>query len=88
MPTLSTPIPPSMQASAPTWRQLGQRLYVRIWLAVVLTVAVLTMLLGWAWRMAAEQPLHELHVRNTAGEVIGSAQRRMVRPPPSAGMGK
>jgi signal transduction histidine kinase len=83
MPTLPTPI---QQASAPTWRQLGQRLYVRIWLAVVLTVAVLTILFGWAWRMAAEQPLHELHVRNTAGEVIGSAQRRMVRPPPSAGM--
>ena len=59
------------------WRQLGQRLYVRIWLAVVLAVAVLTLLVGWAWRLAAEPQLRELQVRNAAGEVIGSAQRRM-----------
>ena len=40
--------------------RVGQRLYVRIWLAVVLAVAVLTLLLGWAWRMAAEPPLQEI----------------------------
>ena len=56
--------------------RVGQRLYVRIWLAVVLAVAVLTLLLGWAWRMAAEPPLHEIVVRNAAGEVIGSGVRR------------
>ena len=56
--------------------RVGQRLYVRIWLAVVLAVAVLTLLLGWAWRMAAEPPLQEIVVRNTAGEVIGSGVRR------------
>jgi signal transduction histidine kinase len=59
------------------WRALGQRLYVRIWLAVVMAVAVLTLLVGWAWRLAAEPPLRELQVRNAAGEVIGTAQRRM-----------
>lgn len=56
--------------------RVGQRLYVRIWLAVVLAVAVLTLLLGWAWRMAAEPPLQEIVVRNMAGEVIGSGVRR------------
>lgn len=65
------------------WRHLGQRLYVRIWLAVVLAVAVLILLVGWAWRLAAEQPLSEIRVRNTAGEIIGSAQRQSrYRPPP------
>ena len=72
--------------------RVGQRLYVRIWLAVVLAVAVLTLLLGWAWRMAAEPPLQEIVVRNMAGEVIGSGVRRprgprpehAVRPPPPA----
>ena len=30
------------------------KLYLRIWLAVVLAVAVLTLMVGWAWRMAAD----------------------------------
>ncbi len=61
---------------------LLQKLYVRIWLAVVLAVAVLTLLVGWAWRMAAEPPLREVVVRNEAGEVIGSGQARLRRLPP------
>jgi signal transduction histidine kinase len=61
-----------------------QKLYVRIWLAVVLAVAVLTLLVGWAWRLAAEPPLRELVVRNEAGEVIGSGQARMRRAPGAA----
>lgn len=56
------------------------KLYVRIWLAVVLAVAVLTFLVGWAWRMASEPPLREVVVRNDAGEIIGNGHRRM-RPP-------
>ena len=32
------------------------KLYLRIWLAVVLAVAVLTLMVGWAWRMAADAP--------------------------------
>ncbi len=58
------------------------RLYVRIWLAVVLAVAVLIFLVGWAWRESAERKLadysaspvvREVVVRNAAGEVIGTA---------------
>ena len=60
---------------------LFQKLYVRIWLAVVLAVAVLTLLVGYAWRMTAEPPLREVVVRNAAGEVIGSGQARMGRSP-------
>lgn len=60
------------------------KLYVRIWLAVVLAVVVLTMLVGWAWRMAAEPPLREVVVRNEAGDVIGNGQARLRRPPSSA----
>lgn len=57
------------------------RLYVRIWLAVVLAVAVLTFLVGWAWRMASEPPLREVVARNQAGEVIGQGSARMGRSP-------
>ena len=58
------------------------RLYVRIWLAVVLAVAVLIFLVGWAWRESAERKLvdysaspvvREVVVRNAAGEVVGTA---------------
>lgn len=55
------------------------RLYVRIWLAVVLAVAVLTLLVGWAWRMASDPPLREVVARNQAGEVIGQGRARMGR---------
>ena len=58
------------------------RLYVRIWLAVVLAVVVLTILVGWAWRESAERKMaetsalpivREVLVKNAAGEVVGSA---------------
>ncbi len=58
-----------------------QKLYVRIWLAVVLAVAVLTLLVGWAWRMTAEPPLREVVVRNVTGEIIGNGQVRLGRGP-------
>ncbi len=32
---------------------ISRRLYLRIWLAVVAGVAVLTLIVGWAWRVAA-----------------------------------
>jgi signal transduction histidine kinase len=60
----------------PTLPALLQRLYVRIWLAVLLAVAVLTLLVGWAWRMATEPPLHNVEVRNRAGEIIGKGTSR------------
>lgn len=64
---------------------LLQKLYVRIWLAVVLAVAVLTLLVGWAWRMAAEPPLREVVVRNQAGEIIGSGVARLGHKPGTPG---
>lgn len=69
------------------------KLYIRIWLAVVLAVAVLTLLVGWAWRMAADPPLRDVVVRNQAGDVIGSGHARMRRfggsqPPSSAREGE
>ncbi|MCF8208742.1 MAG: HAMP domain-containing histidine kinase [Rhodoferax sp.] len=60
---------------------LLQKLYIRIWLAVVLAVAVLTLLVGWAWRMAADPPLRDVVVRNSAGEVIGNGRLHLGHPP-------
>ena len=57
-------------------------LYVRIWLAVVLTVAVLTLLVGWVMHITAEPPLREVVIRNATGEVVG---RGFVRPHPPDG---
>jgi signal transduction histidine kinase len=62
-----------------------QKLYVRIWAAVVLAVAVLTFLVGMAWRMNAEPPLREVVVRNPQGEVIGHGSARRMHPPPGPG---
>jgi signal transduction histidine kinase len=60
---------------------LLQKLYVRIWLAVVLAVAVLTLLVGWAWRMTTEPPLRDVVVRNASGDVIGNGHVRFMRSP-------
>ena len=48
-----------------------QKLYIRIWLAVVMAVAVLILLVGWIWRLAAEPPLRDVVVRDEAGQIIG-----------------
>jgi signal transduction histidine kinase len=56
---------------------LRSRLYLRIWLAVVAAVAVLSLLLGWAWRLTRDErgpPPRELVLRNEAGEVIGQGR--------------
>lgn len=58
-----------------------KKLYVRIWLAVVLAVAVLTLLVGGAWRLAAEPPLRYVVIRNETGQIIGNGHSRMRRPP-------
>jgi two-component system, OmpR family, sensor kinase len=66
------------------------RLYVRIWLAVVLAVIVLSMLVGWLMRTQAERiraerlaevPAREVLMRNAAGEVIGKTTVQPVRVP-------
>ena len=58
-----------------------KRLYARIWLAVVLAVAVLTFLVGWAWRLTVEPPLRDVVIRNEAGQIIGNGHSRRRRPP-------
>ena len=52
------------------------KLYLRIWLAVVMAVAVLTLLVGWVWHLAAEPPLRDVVVRDDTGQVIGRGQTR------------
>ena len=66
------------------------RLYVRIWLAVVISLLVLTLAFGWLWRThtdrlraerLADQPARELIVRDSAGNIIGQATAKAVRVP-------
>ena len=67
----------------------GQRLYLRIWLAVVAAVTVLTLVVGWLWQQALERDRAErearvtrtIEVRNGAGELLGDAPARAVRIP-------
>ncbi|MCJ7799230.1 MAG: ATP-binding protein [Polaromonas sp.] len=59
------------------WSRFTSHLYVRIWLAVVATVAVLTFLVGAAWHFSDDRPqlpIREVLVHNAAGELIGRAQ--------------
>ncbi|MEJ8835415.1 sensor histidine kinase [Ramlibacter sp. AN1133] len=57
-------------------------LYLRIWIAVIATVGLLTIAFGWLWRVNQEQtPMREVVVRNEAGEVIGQSHVRPVRVP-------
>ena len=65
---------------------LASRLYLRIWLAVVAAVVLLTLAAAWAWRAsreatAPEPPTREIVLRNQAGEVIASAQAAPERRP-------
>ena len=70
------------------WTRFTSHLYVRIWLAVVATVVVLTFLVGAAWRLNADPPqlpIREVLVHNAEGEVIGRAQTRADRQDPVTG---
>lgn len=65
-------------------RPNGMPLYLRLWLAVVLAVAVLTIVFGWLWRINAEQqqqPPREVVIRNEDGQIIGHTKVRPVRIP-------
>ncbi len=66
------------------------RLYVRLWLAVVLAVLVLSLLVAWLMRTQAERiraerladvPAREVLIRNASGEVIGRTTVQPVRVP-------
>ena len=71
----------------------SQRLYLRIWLAVVVGVAVLTLCVAWAWQMAEEQrvqnsatpPSREMVMRTPDGEIL--VQGRATREPGPPGEG-
>ena len=68
---------------------LFQRLYLRIWLAVVGTIAVLALLAGWLSRMDAEReramrPGREIVLLDSAGNIIGQAPARPIRVPGQA----
>ena len=66
----------------PRWRPLGVPLYLRIWLAVVVAVAVLTVAFGWLWRQNTEQaPMREVIIRNDKDEILGQTRARAVRVP-------
>jgi len=59
-------------------------LYLRIWFAVVIGVAVLTLAAGWLLHQVAEEqqpPPRDVIIRNEAGEVLGQARTRPVRVP-------
>ena len=57
-------------------------LYLKIWLAVVGAVSVLTLLVGWVWHATSELPPREVLVHNDRGELIGHGLARSQRPPP------
>lgn len=67
----------------------GSKLYLRIWLAVVAAVTVLTLVVGWLWQQALDEDRAErdarvtrtIVVRDAAREVIGEAPARAVRIP-------
>ena len=55
---------------------MHRKLYFRIWLAVVLTIGVLTLAVGTVWRLTMEPPLRHVVLRNASGEVLGAASMR------------
>ncbi|MEZ5706818.1 MAG: hypothetical protein R3E56_17115 [Burkholderiaceae bacterium] len=69
--------------------RLGQRLYLRIWLAVVVAVMVLSVTVGWLWRQALDRDrqerdarvAREIVLRNSVGEIVGQAPAEAVRVP-------
>ncbi len=60
-------------------------LYLRIWIAVVMAVGLLTIAFGWLWRMNLEQvPMREVIIRNENDDIIGQS---LVRPNRNPGQG-
>jgi two-component system OmpR family sensor kinase len=57
-------------------------LYLRIWLAVIVTVGLLTIAFGYLWRVNTEQtPMREVIIRDQNDEVIGQSMVRPTRVP-------
>lgn len=53
-----------------------RKLYFRIWLAVVLAIAVLTLAVGTVWRLTMDPPLRHVVLRNASGDVLGAGAMR------------
>lgn len=72
----------------------SQRLYLRIWLAVVVGMAVLTLCVAWAWKIAEEQrtqnstapPAREMVVRGPDGSVLLEGRGNRVSGSPVEGV--
>ena len=63
--------------------RLHRHLYIRIWAAVAVALAALTLTVGWLWKVQweherAQRPGRELVVRNEAGDWVGRALARPV----------
>lgn len=65
---------------------VAKHLYLRIWLAVVLGVAVLMLLVGFAWSLSMEhavqngpQGVRELQIRNEQGQIIQTVPGQLQR---------
>jgi signal transduction histidine kinase len=57
-------------------------LYLRIWIAVIVAVGLLTVAFGWLWRLNVEQqPMREIVIRNEKDEIIGQSRVRPNRVP-------
>jgi two-component system, OmpR family, sensor kinase len=58
-------------------------LYLRIWLAVVLAMAVLAVAFGYLWRLQGEPqlPARDVIIRNDAGDILGQVRQRPLRIP-------
>lgn len=57
-------------------------LYLRIWLAVVVAVALLTLVFGWLWSINADPPaVRQVVIRDQAGQVVGQANAPPLRIP-------
>lgn len=78
------------------FKVFSQRLYLRIWLAVVGGVAVLTLVVGWAWRVAEEHNAsnnaqqtnnaRELVIRDGQGQILLQGPFDRVRRPGEGGL--
>ena len=72
----------------------SQRLYLRIWLAVVVGVAALTLCVAWAWKIAEEQraqnsttpPSREMVLRGPDGNVLAEGRGTRIQGAPGEGV--
>ncbi|MBP7565055.1 MAG: HAMP domain-containing protein [Burkholderiaceae bacterium] len=71
----------------------SRRLYLRIWLAIAGGLLVLTLVIGWAWRITADSirpgpqsPPREVVIRDASGTILSTGAARATRPPNNEGL--